>query len=68
MKVPKKIQDAINAAGESFQTARENEKIVKDWLDSKGFYENDTVADQFIDYIEMGSNDSDAFIEFLKAY
>ncbi|MED4077631.1 hypothetical protein P4645_15555 [Lysinibacillus fusiformis] len=68
MKVPKEIQEVIKVAGESFRIARENEKIVKDWLDSKGFEENDTVADQFIDCIECGSNCPDLFIEFLKDY
>lgn len=68
MRVPKEIQEAIKLAGESFQIAREKEKIVRDWLDSNGYYENDTVADQYIDCIENGSNWTDSFIEFLKDY
>ena len=68
MKVPKEILEAIKVAGESFQIARENEKIVRGWLDSKGLEENDTVADQYIDCIENGSNWTDSFIEFLKDY
>ncbi len=68
MKVPKEIQEAIKGAGALFEIAREYEKIVRDWLDSKGLKENDTVADQYIDCIENGSNWTDAFIDFLKAY
>lgn len=68
MKVPKEIQEAIKVAGESFQIAREKEKIVRGLLDSKGLEENDTVADQYIDCIENGSNWTNAFIDFLKTY
>lgn len=68
MKVPKYVRDAIEKAGKAFYTARENEKIIKDWLDSKGFYENDTVADQYIDCIEYGGNGVDTFIDFLENY
>lgn len=68
MRVPKEIQEVIKVAGESFRIARENEKIVRDWLDSKGYEENDTVADLYIDCIENGSNGTETFIEFLKDY
>lgn len=68
MKVPKEIQKAIKGAGASFEIAREYEKIVRDWLDSKGYEENDTVADLYIDCIENGSNGTETFIEFLKSY
>ncbi|MFJ3390515.1 hypothetical protein [Lysinibacillus sp. NPDC086135] len=68
MRVPKEIQEAIKVAGESFQIARENEKIVRDLLDSKGYYENDTVEDLYIDCIENGGNSPNTFIKFLKSY
>lgn len=68
MEVPKEIKEAIVIAGEAFRIARASEKIVRDWLESTGYEENDTVADQFIDCIECGSNSADSFIEFLKSY
>lgn len=43
-------------------------RLLEIGLIAKGLRKNDTVADQYIDCIENGSNWTDAFIDFLKAY
>ena len=66
MEIPKEIKASIKKSAKAFHTAREHEKIVRDWLDEQGL-ENDTVHDNWIDTVEMGFGNSDAFIDFLKS-
>lgn len=65
MEIPSHILVSIKKASKHFQQARDNEKIVRDWLDENGL-EDDTVNDQWIDTIEMGSANGATFIKFLK--
>jgi hypothetical protein len=65
LRVPKEIKECIEKSAKAFNIAREYEKIVRDWLDSKGL-ENDEVQDNFIDCIENGSEQYEEFIKYLK--
>lgn len=67
MDIPKEIKDSIRKSAKAFETAREHEKIVRDWLDSQGL-DNDTIHDNWIDCIEIGHGQGKAFIDFLKKY
>lgn len=68
MEVPKEIEKAIKDAGKAFKTARENEKLIRNWLEENGYEEDDTVNDQLIDCIESGLYGPKTFIQFLKSY
>jgi hypothetical protein len=67
LNVPKEIKDSIRKSAKAFYTAREHEKIVRDWIGEQGI-DNDFVHDNWIDTIEMGIGDSKGFIDFLKKY
>lgn len=67
MDIPKEIKDSIRKSAKAFRTAREHEKIVRDWFENQGL-DNDTINDNWIDCIEMGHGQSKAFIDFLKKY
>lgn len=67
MEIPKEIKNSIKKSAKYFQQAREHEKIVREWLSDQGL-ENDFVHDNWIDTIEYGYGNSQAFIDFLYNY
>ncbi|MCM3443977.1 MULTISPECIES: hypothetical protein [Metabacillus] len=66
MEIPKYIQDSLEKSSKAFEKARKHEKIVRDWLVDKGFENDESVNDSWIDNIEYGHGLHKNFIEFLK--
>ena len=66
MKVPKQIQKSIIQSAKYNQLATKHDKIVRDWLDTKGLgNEEDCFINRYIDSCEVGY-DPDGFIKFLE--
>jgi hypothetical protein len=62
VKVPKYIKEAIEKSSIYAMRQRENDKIVRDWLEKKGFSDMDEVIDDYVTLVE----NSVQHIEFIK--
>lgn len=65
MNIPKHIRESIEKSSKAFAKARENERIVRDWLE-ENYVQDETTNDQWIDCVEMGNGQHQSFIDYLK--
>lgn len=67
MKLPKHIQDAIRKAGKASVISRDNNEIVRNWLEKHNDANQMYWEDYLIDSIELGNSDgSESLIKFLE--
>jgi hypothetical protein len=63
MKIPKHIQDSMITSAKHNAIAKEHNEKVRDWLESKGIYEE--TVEYLIDSMEMG-NDPNGLIKYIE--
>ncbi|WJE41216.1 hypothetical protein QRD86_00235 (plasmid) [Bacillus halotolerans] len=67
MKIPKRIERAIEEASIHFEIAVKYSREIRQWLDDRGIG-NDTTFDMLIDCIEEGAGDGKEFKEFIESH
>ncbi|MGD1416391.1 hypothetical protein [Bacillus stercoris] len=67
MKIPKRIERAIEEASIHFEIAFKYSNEIRQWLDDRGIG-SDATFDMLIDCIEAGAGDGEDFKEFLESH
>ncbi|MBT3123303.1 MULTISPECIES: hypothetical protein [Bacillus subtilis group] len=67
MKIPKRIERAIEEASIHFEIAVKHSHEIRKWLEERGIG-NDTTFDMLIDCIEEGAGDGEEFKEFIESH
>lgn len=67
MKIPTKIERAIEEASKHFEIAVKYSGEIREWLSSRGIA-NDATFDMLINCIEEGAGDGEEFKEFLESH
>ena len=73
MNIPKHIRKAILECAEAFETAREKDELIRNWMEKRGLVDEDfndlveylNTTDNFIDSVEL-TNNPDKFIHYLE--
>jgi hypothetical protein len=65
--IPQEIKKAIRQGAKHYEKAREQNQIVRDWLESIGQEDHDGILDQIIDGMENANRPDEAikYIEML---